>query len=72
MERVKVWSQVPFSYFSFFLFNVLFIYFERQRGREWGRGRERERERENFRQALCAVSTDFHTGLNLTNDEIMT
>ena len=39
---------------------------------EQERGRERERERERIPIRLCTVSEEPHTGLELTNHEIMT
>ena len=51
-----------------FLFLKMFIYFEREGGREEGRGRERERKRIPSR--LCADSPGV--GLELINREIMT
>ena len=50
------------------LFKILFIYFERESERAWGRGREREREREP--QADSALSAQ--SPMQLTNGEITT
>ena len=48
----------------------MFIYFEREREREWGRDRERGRERIPSR--LCTVRAESDTGLELSHCEIMT
>ena len=39
---------------------------------EWGRGRERERGRERIPGRLHAVTTEPHTGLDLTKRKIVT
>ena len=46
------------------IFLSLFIYFERQRQRKWGRGRERGTKRIPSR--LCAVRAEPDVGLDLT------
>ena len=48
----------------YFILNVLFIYFERERGRE--------REGERIPSKLHTVSAEPSVGLNLMNCEIMT
>ena len=53
------------------IFFSLFIYFERERERVSREG-QRERERERIPSRLRTVSTEPHTGLELTNHEIMT
>ena len=57
-------------YESFFFFK--FIYFEREREHGEGEERQREKERESIPGRLHAVSAEPHTGLSLTNHEIMT
>ena len=49
-----------------FFFGCLFIYFEKEREREWGRGRER------IPRRLYTVSAEPNVGLKVTNHEIMT
>ena len=54
----------------------MFIYFERDRGRErereGGRERERERGRERIPSRVSTVSTESNVGLDLINHEITT